>query len=44
MSCQSTSDVSCAVFKPITFDKTDTEATKAQVIEHDVKWERLCGK
>lgn len=43
-SCASTSDLSCVVFKPITFSDKDTPETVEQIIQFDSTWERLCLK
>lgn len=43
-------DTSCTAFRPITYcgegctGQQDSQATKAQVKEHNAAWARLCGK
>jgi hypothetical protein len=39
----SATDASCLAYEPIRYSRTDTEATRRQIIEHNAAWDALCG-
>lgn len=43
-STKGTTDTSCISFEPITYSPQDTEDTVNQIVEYDVKWDRLCKR
>lgn len=38
-----TVDAACAVFKPITYAKADTDPTKRQIVSHNAAGGAACG-
>lgn len=41
---ETVTDTSCRIFKPISWSKQDTEATKRQVVGHNRAFSAVCGE